>query len=175
MDAFEGILQDPLTRNKYLYAHADPVNNRDPSGYLTLGGMVSGIGNIALRIARPIVSFLRVGRVNGIRVEAPLRARVWLKQSVPRVQTRLPPGWGRGNISRNAGGWRWSSGKGNHLRVQRGNSSSPHPAQRHDYVKLTVNGRVIGTNGRPLPSGNAAEAHIPLRDWLTWASWKSPL
>src|SRR5690606_1382623 len=33
MDAFEGILQDPLTRNKYLYAHGDPVNNRDPSGY----------------------------------------------------------------------------------------------------------------------------------------------
>ncbi len=43
MDAFEGILQDPLTRNKYLYAHADPVNNRDPSGYMTMNQMMTGL------------------------------------------------------------------------------------------------------------------------------------
>ncbi len=32
LDPFEGVLQDPLSLHKYLYAHADPVNNLDPTG-----------------------------------------------------------------------------------------------------------------------------------------------
>ncbi|WP_143326934.1 RHS repeat-associated core domain-containing protein [Vandammella animalimorsus] len=47
MDEHPGDQRIPLTLNKYLYANADPVNHVDPSGNITMGGMVSGIGNIA--------------------------------------------------------------------------------------------------------------------------------
>ncbi len=35
MDSFEGEQSEPATLHKYLYCHADPVNNTDPSGMLT--------------------------------------------------------------------------------------------------------------------------------------------
>jgi len=35
MDSFEGINDDPLSLHKYLYVHADPVNNTDPTGHLS--------------------------------------------------------------------------------------------------------------------------------------------
>jgi len=43
MDAYERNSTDPLSLHKYLYCHADPVNNIDPSGEMTLGeiGIVS--------------------------------------------------------------------------------------------------------------------------------------
>jgi RHS repeat-associated protein len=41
MDAFSGQLHAPLSLHKYLYAHADPTDKRDPSGEFvdTLGGL----------------------------------------------------------------------------------------------------------------------------------------
>jgi RHS repeat-associated protein len=42
-DAFAGFAQDPRSLHKYLYAHSDPVNGRDPSGYLTLASQMTGI------------------------------------------------------------------------------------------------------------------------------------
>ena len=36
MDEFNGFLNEPLSLHKYLYANADPVNFRDPSGFSTL-------------------------------------------------------------------------------------------------------------------------------------------
>ena len=46
MDAHPGSQSIPLTLNKYLYGNADPVNHIDPGGDFSLGGMMSGIGNI---------------------------------------------------------------------------------------------------------------------------------
>ena len=37
MDAFQGNIVGPITLHKYLYASADPVDGRDPSGRLDLG------------------------------------------------------------------------------------------------------------------------------------------
>ncbi|MCP3663237.1 MAG: hypothetical protein GY696_12205, partial [Gammaproteobacteria bacterium] len=43
MDSFQGVLTEPLTLHKYLYANADPVNSIDPSGKF---GLVSfGVAN----------------------------------------------------------------------------------------------------------------------------------
>ncbi|MBE0543292.1 MAG: prepilin-type N-terminal cleavage/methylation domain-containing protein [Verrucomicrobia bacterium] len=39
MDSYEGNNSDPLSLHKYLYAHASPVNNTDPTGNETLIGI----------------------------------------------------------------------------------------------------------------------------------------
>jgi hypothetical protein len=48
MDSFEGLLFQPLSLHKYLYAHGSPVNRIDPSGRISEGAIgllaVSGIG-----------------------------------------------------------------------------------------------------------------------------------
>jgi RHS repeat-associated protein len=57
MDTYEGRPSDPLSLHKYLYAHADPVNGKDPSGNWTLSelavtsgivGTLSAIGTYAI-------------------------------------------------------------------------------------------------------------------------------
>ena len=42
-DSFEGVRNNPLTLNPYLYANADPVNGVDPSGHFGLGGMMAAM------------------------------------------------------------------------------------------------------------------------------------
>ncbi len=43
MDSFEGVIQDPVSLHKYLYANADPINKLDPSGHYTLTMQQAGI------------------------------------------------------------------------------------------------------------------------------------
>ncbi len=52
MDVFPGMQFEPKSLHKYLYTHADPINNIDPSGYITLGQVMS-----ALRVAAIIATF----------------------------------------------------------------------------------------------------------------------
>jgi RHS repeat-associated protein len=46
-DPFFGNLQDPQSLHKYLYAHANPVNNIDPSGNMGIG-LTLAIGIVAI-------------------------------------------------------------------------------------------------------------------------------
>ena len=52
MDTFAGIIRDPYSLHKYLYAHANPVNMIDPSGYMSMtemtvtGGIIGGMSGI---------------------------------------------------------------------------------------------------------------------------------
>jgi RHS repeat-associated protein len=67
MDWYEGRALEPLSLHKYLYAHADPVNNIDPTGNFSIGEMssVQGMINTLSTITRAINTFMRV--VNGVR------------------------------------------------------------------------------------------------------------
>ncbi len=40
-DAYEGTVSDPISLHDYLYAHANPVINTDPSGYFTRGQLAA--------------------------------------------------------------------------------------------------------------------------------------
>ena len=56
-DPFEGNFEIPATLHRYLYANANPVNFRDPSGYFTLSELSqvnAMIGNLT-RLAQPIL------------------------------------------------------------------------------------------------------------------------
>ncbi len=68
-DSFGGELNNPVSQHHYLYAHADPVNNRDPSGHLTLPevlissaivGLISGAvtGLAFLAVKRTFAGFV---------------------------------------------------------------------------------------------------------------------
>ncbi len=43
MDVWPGLEADPVTLHKYLYANVDPVSNIDPSGYITMGSLLTGL------------------------------------------------------------------------------------------------------------------------------------
>jgi RHS repeat-associated protein len=49
-DVFEGTISEPNSLQKYLYAHADPVNFYDPSGYLNMAERVLLVAGLAYSI-----------------------------------------------------------------------------------------------------------------------------
>jgi hypothetical protein len=51
VDPFAGNNQDPQSLHKYLYCHANPVNNIDPSGQFTFKELVVAIAIIAVVLA----------------------------------------------------------------------------------------------------------------------------
>ena len=63
LDSFFGNLDDPQSLHKYLYTHADPVNGIDPSGMMSIGGMVSSLGNMLTALNARIQPAFRVWRL----------------------------------------------------------------------------------------------------------------
>jgi len=61
MDTFRGRVNEPQTLHKYLYVHADPVNNIDPSGNVTLGQLATTTGLIAI-VSNSAISGFALGR-----------------------------------------------------------------------------------------------------------------
>jgi hypothetical protein len=47
VDTVEGVISDPITLNKYLYADADPTNETDPSGHDGIWDYVNSVVNAA--------------------------------------------------------------------------------------------------------------------------------
>ena len=50
-DAIAGSISDPRTLTSYNYAGGDPINNSDPSGYLSVGDVVGGVVGTAVGVA----------------------------------------------------------------------------------------------------------------------------
>lgn len=48
-DSYEGRIGEPLTLHKYMYVHADPVNNVDPSGMMAIGMTMGFSMQISMR------------------------------------------------------------------------------------------------------------------------------
>jgi RHS repeat-associated protein len=51
MDSFEGRIRDPQSLHKYLYANANPINQLDPSGHISIPSLVAGIVVLAILAA----------------------------------------------------------------------------------------------------------------------------
>ena len=50
-DTYQGSAYDPVSLHRYLYANADPVNRRDPSGYMTLVELTFAVSIIAFLLS----------------------------------------------------------------------------------------------------------------------------
>jgi RHS repeat-associated protein len=90
-DPAEGNVFDPISLHRYLYANADPVDNRDPSGQWTMIEISIGVGLVAGLIAY-IVVLARGGTIReaifwgvvvGLVVAALTYAILWAVNYVP--------------------------------------------------------------------------------------------
>jgi RHS repeat-associated protein len=66
-DPFEGMLEEPLSLNKYGYVHGNPINNTDPTGMFAMS-----MGDISTALA--IVGLLAVGGIAGYNVYTGVRS-----------------------------------------------------------------------------------------------------
>ena len=57
MDTWMGNNSDPVTLHKYLYANADPVNNIDPSGNISLGSVMSAVNVMSTLVGTATTSY----------------------------------------------------------------------------------------------------------------------
>jgi RHS repeat-associated protein len=67
-DTYDGRLEDPISRNKYLYCHADPVNRVDPSGKMSTIEALSVIGG-QFRIAQTVAQLGRAIKAAGTAID----------------------------------------------------------------------------------------------------------
>ena len=92
---------------------------------------------------------------------------------------KVPSEWGAGSPTNKGVGTRWQdpANPGNGIRIDQGNPANSQVTQQVDHVIVRSNGQVIGRSGAAIPGSiaeNAAEAHIPLSEWLNWSSWNHP-
>ena len=59
MDTFAGYGTDPPSLHKYLYAHADPVNNIDPTGHVTMQDLKAGLSVVGTMLRTATANFGR--------------------------------------------------------------------------------------------------------------------
>ncbi|WP_158940981.1 pre-toxin TG domain-containing protein [Streptomyces rimosus] len=80
-------------------------------------------------------------------------------------------------VNRKGAGYRWNDGKGNGVRIDKGNPDNPQVYQQVDHVVINSGGKIIGRNGQPIKGSienDPREAHIPLDEWLKWNEWNKP-
>jgi hypothetical protein len=66
MDAYAGTIFDPVSLHKYLYANANPVMNRDPSGYFTIAEGVVTLSIVDILAAATIGTVVVVAIISSL-------------------------------------------------------------------------------------------------------------
>ena len=59
MDTFPGMQFEPKSLHKYLYTHADPINNIDPSGNVSINSLMAGTRGSLIKLKYAIAAFSR--------------------------------------------------------------------------------------------------------------------
>ncbi|MFF6998541.1 RHS repeat-associated core domain-containing protein, partial [Streptomyces sp. NPDC008313] len=94
-----------------------------------------------------------------------------------KASSKVPESLGEGKATKKGVGWRWNDGKGNGVRIDKGNLNNSQEYQQVDHVVINSGGRIIGRDGEPVSGdikSNAYQSHIPLSEWVKWKSWNSP-
>ncbi|UNO42984.1 pre-toxin TG domain-containing protein [Streptomyces sp. MST-110588] len=81
------------------------------------------------------------------------------------------------SVTRKGVGYRWNDGKGNGIRIDKGNPNNPQKYQQVDHVVINSGGKVVGRNGKQISGSienDPREAHIPLDEWVKWKEWNKP-
>jgi hypothetical protein len=91
---------------------------------------------------------------------------------------KIPGEWGAGVPNRKGIGIRWTdpANPGNGVRIDRGTLGSSSPSQRPHHVVARSDGQILGPDGAQIagPLKQNPQAHIPLKEWLTWQRWNVP-
>lgn len=80
-------------------------------------------------------------------------------------------------LNRKGVGYRWNDGKGNGVRIDKGERGNPQPYQQVDHVVINSGGKVIGRDGKPIKGSikdDPRAAHIPVSEWVKWKAWNKP-
>ena len=97
----------------------------------------------------------------------------WLAEAAQRV----PVEWGLALPNVDGVGFRWSdAADANGVRIDLGNPEHTYVSQRIHHVIVRVDGNVVGRDGGIVEviRRDALRAHIPLEEWMTWSTWKTP-
>ncbi|MFJ1901698.1 MULTISPECIES: RHS repeat-associated core domain-containing protein [unclassified Streptomyces] len=98
----------------------------------------------------------------------------WLDEA---VTTKVPENFGPIKPTKKGHGFRWNDGRGNGVRIDRGNPNNSQQYQQVDHVVINSGGTIIGRDGQPIQGSikdDAWNAHIPLEEWKAWDSWNQP-
>ena len=82
-DPFVGSAQSPQSYHKYVYGHADPVSNLDPSGKSILGGFISAVISVSQNIADA------VGRAFPVLQLVTWKAHFWVVTHMLQIELAL--------------------------------------------------------------------------------------
>jgi RHS repeat-associated protein len=154
------------------------------TGLVTFGigtGLALAKSGVRLAIKESVhMGFSQAKRVftSGITKSALVRNLRW-GTGLRKGTAKVPPSWGIGVPNAKKVGRRWEDpiNQGNGVRIDKSGPGSPFLSQQVDHVIVRSGGVVIGRDGRGIIGSiksDAANAHIPLDEWLLWKTWNKP-